>query len=285
MARVPPQRCRRSGARVPRGPARRRSSPAARPGSVPRRRARAPQASAASRPQVSHPSRSCSSAWSTTSGSCEATTTAAPHSRASRESSAATDERVRLVEPRRRLVGDQDVGPRSERAGDRDAQALAAGEPLDALLCALGEPDGLERGSAPSGDRPCRRSPSSTFSRAPEERDELGLLRDVADVLATKGGASGSVERRHVGAEQVDGAVVRELEPGDDVEQGRLAGARRPGHRSERAAVERRSRVRRARRGRRSASSRRGRRRSVRERMRRRGACSTVGSSPFGRSR
>ena len=110
------------------------------------------------------PSSSRSSASSTTSGSCEATTTAAPHSRASRESSDATRERVRLVEPRRGLVGDQDVRPRREGTCDRNAEALAAGEPLDALLRTLGEPDGVERRqrSVPRGGRgaadPARRS-------------------------------------------------------------------------------------------------------------------------------
>ena len=50
------------------------------------------------------------------------------------------------VEVARRLVGEQSAGSRDERARDRDALLLAAGELARLVVEAVAEPDALERG-------------------------------------------------------------------------------------------------------------------------------------------
>ena len=96
---------------------------------------------------------------------------------------------VRRVEVAGRLVGEHDRRPRDERAGDRDALLLAAGE----LRRAVAEP--LRRG------RPCRISSSHPLGvrlaagEREREHDVLGRrehrqqveeLEDEADVLAAQ---------------------------------------------------------------------------------------------------
>ena len=75
--------------------------------------------------------------------------------------------RIRFVEACRRLVREEQPGPRRERARDGDALALAHREARDALLRELLEPDGRERlGRAVPWARPRMASASSTLSSA-----------------------------------------------------------------------------------------------------------------------
>ena len=114
------------------------------------------------------------SACSASSVSCVAQTTAAPCSSAARRSRLATVERVGLVEPGGRLVGEDDARRARERAGDGDALALAGREARGREAQPVAEPDRLERGRGALGrlvGGSCfSASASSTFSIARQER-------------------------------------------------------------------------------------------------------------------
>ncbi len=59
--------------------------------------------------------------------------------------------------------------------------------------------------------------------------DEPDLLPDVGDLLAPERSARGTVEARQIDPVELDRAGVRELEPGEQVQERRLPRARRPG--------------------------------------------------------
>ena len=71
-----------------------------------------------------------------------------------------------------------------------------------------------------------------------EVRHEAGLLADVRDLLAAQPRARRAVERGQLGAVDGHGAGGRQLEPGEDVQQRRLAGAGRAGDRVQAARVQ-----------------------------------------------
>ena len=71
-----------------------------------------------------------------------------------------------------------------------------------------------------------------------EVRDEPGLLADVGDLLAAQLRARRAVERGQLGAVDGHGAGVRQLEPGEQVQERRLAGAGRAGDRVQPARVQ-----------------------------------------------
>ena len=106
---------------------------------------------------------------------------------------------VRLVEPRRRLVGEQERRSRRERPGKRDALALTHRKPRDALSGELGESDVIKRASGAlrgvlAPDAAQRERELDAFLRT-EERDEIGALRHEADLRAAQLSTRRRVER------------------------------------------------------------------------------------------
>ena len=149
-------------------------------------------------------------------------------------------DRVRAVEPGGRLVGQEHERPGRDRPRDRDARPLALREPRDALGRPLDEPDRLER---------CERVRPRLVAAAQREREldvlerrqvrhEAGLLADVGDLLAPQPRARARSSAVRSTPSTVDRAGVRQLEPGEQVEQRRLPGARRAGDRVQPARVE-----------------------------------------------
>ena len=107
-------------------------------------------------------------------------------------------ERVRLVEARRRLVGEEHLRPRRERTRDRDPHLLAGREAPDPLLGPLREPDGRER--LDRERRRVRRRDSAQREAeldvlaGAERLDEPRLLADEADVRSPERGAPRAVQ-------------------------------------------------------------------------------------------
>ncbi len=168
-------------------------------------------------------------------GSCVAQTIAVPVVRASSAKSAPDRARVRLVEPRRRLVREQHRRPRGERARDRDALPLPHRQPRDPLPGELAEADGRERALG-AGRRLLARDAAQRereLDRLPrgEERDEVGALRDEPDLRAAKERPLRRVEPGERRAEHADVAGGRPVETGEEVEERRLP---RPGRARER---------------------------------------------------
>ena len=93
-------------------------------------------------------------------------------------------ERVRLVEPGRRLVGEEERGAGGDRARDGGPLPLARRESRDALSASLGKTHGGERLDGPlRGACPgeaTEPSESSTFSRTPRKRMSPGCWRTNA---------------------------------------------------------------------------------------------------------
>ena len=91
------------------------------------------------------------------------------------------------VERRERLVEQHERRARRERAGERDALALAAREVVRQPLLEAGEPDQLEQlGDARVDRRPVAptlpaRRPKATLPATRQVREERALLRHVAD--------------------------------------------------------------------------------------------------------
>src|ERR671936_2721297 len=125
-------------------------------------------------------------------------------------------ERVRLVEARRRLVGEEKRRPHGERARDRDAAALAGREARDELLGALVEGERVERLERAQprvdGVDAADREPELDVLARGEERRQTGLLADVADRAAAERGAGGAPERGDVRAERVHLSFFRQFE-------------------------------------------------------------------------
>src|SRR6266536_2447090 len=138
-------------------------------------------------------------------------------------------ERVRLIEPSGRLVREQQHGPVGDRPRNLDAGLLTGGEPGDTLLRALAQSDGGERliGMHVSGRSAQGKPELEVLSRA-QERDQPGLLGDERDVTPPELGTVFAAKGAELGAEDGDRAGRGELEAGEQAQQGRLAGARRP---------------------------------------------------------
>src|SRR5215218_6514631 len=146
-------------------------------------------------------------------------------------------ERVRLVEPRGRLVDQQQGRSHRNRAGDRDALLLACREPRDALARAFREADGGQR-LARVGGEPADLEPELDVLACAQERDEAALLRHQRNLPPPQLGAGGAVEGLHFGARDADLARVGKVEPRKQVEQRRLAGPRRAGDHRQAPALE-----------------------------------------------
>src|SRR5438034_7402204 len=133
--------------------------------------------------------------------------------------------RVRVVEPRRRLVGEQDRRARGERARDRDPLALARRESIRAVIEAGGETDLGERGRSVAAN-PAYLQPELDVLERGEVRDESRLLRHERDVLAADGGDARPAQASDLLALDEYVAAARAVEAGEQVEERRLAAAR-----------------------------------------------------------
>ena len=143
-----------------------------------------------------------------------------PHSRASRESSDAT--------PSAFASSRRDVGSSAIRTSGRGARARAIAtrkrSPPDSrsTRCSArsASPTASSAGSAPSTWAAVEPQAQLDVLARAQERNELGLLRDVPDVRAPKSGASCSIERRDVDPQELDRALRPEAR---DPRRGRAA--------------------------------------------------------------
>ena len=134
------------------------------------------------------------------------------------------------VELAGRLVGDQHLRPRGDRASDGDALLLPARQLVGTVLRSSGEADLVQH----------LVDPSATIGRRPREQpqrhlDVLGgrehgqqpeALEDVRDGRAAQFGEFGVVHRRQVATVDDDRPGIGPIEPSHHVEQRRLAAAR-----------------------------------------------------------
>ncbi len=133
-----------------------------------------------------------------------------------------------------RLVEDEDAGAEVDGAGDRDALALPAGEGADGLLQVVQDDahvaQFLVRGLLHAGDVEAPERPGAFGQLGPEEEvPPHGHQRDGGEVLVDGGDAAvqglargGEADRFAVDEELALGVLVQ---PGDDLDEGGLAGA------------------------------------------------------------
>ena len=104
---------------------------------------------------------------------------------------------ARRVDPRQRLVEQQQARVLHERACQQGALALATGELAEARAGAVGEADALERGRSRRPVGPARRQPPASARERPHQRDVERGDREVepgALGLGDVGGAAGAVD-------------------------------------------------------------------------------------------
>ena len=146
------------------------------------------------------------------------------------------------VERAGRLVGEDDLGPRHERARDGDPLLLAARELARQVLEAVTQADGARRSVEPRlvGLLAGERQRQQDVLRRRERRDQVVLLEDEAEPVTPQQRELGLVERRELGVAD-EGLPRREpVEPGDALHQRALARARRSHDGGELARRERR---------------------------------------------
>ena len=137
------------------------------------------------------------------------------------------------VERAERLVEQQHLRLDRERAGERHALALAAGELVGVALLVAGEPDDLEQLVDARGDPVLR-----LLADLHPERDVVAHGHVLERGVVLEHEADPAPLRRHPGgvvAADHDRAGVRLLQPRDDAQQRGLAGAARAQQRRERA--------------------------------------------------
>ena len=134
------------------------------------------------------------------------------------------------VERAGRLVGEQELRLRDQRAGDRHALLLAARQLRRQVLSAIREPDPIE---VLERDRVALFARNALVVERQRhvlgrvlERDEVKRLEHEADELAAIGRRPGFGKAAHVDAVQPVFALVEPVEQTEQVHQGRLA---RPG--------------------------------------------------------
>src|ERR687892_65893 len=146
------------------------------------------------------------------------------------------------VESRGGLVRQPDRRAGGERAREGDALALACGEDSDLPLRVLRQADaGQRRGRALASVRAldaAQLEPELYVLLRGEEVVEARVLPDDGDALAPQGCARVAIERRDRHLIEEDLALVGNVEPGEQREQRRLPGARRPGDNGELARSE-----------------------------------------------
>src|SRR5438094_1381191 len=132
--------------------------------------------------------------------------------------------RVRVEVPSR-LVAKQKLGPLRERARDRDALRLAAGELCREMLGLRGEADELEQrlGRERWVSRELR-GEGHVLERG-EVREQVRALEDVRDPVRAHRAAGRAVEGGERTSLPLDGAGGRLDEAAEHVQQRRLAGA------------------------------------------------------------
>ena len=140
-----------------------------------------------------------SSARLVSSASCVAQITAAPREARGADEQTGDERGALLVEPRGRLVEQDDVGTARERARDRDALALARREAVGGAVDAIGEAEALEPGARLG--LVLRRAPAVVDLLGEQhvlerrgEGHEARLLADPADVVAAVRGEGLAVE-------------------------------------------------------------------------------------------
>src|SRR6187402_1366356 len=144
------------------------------------------------------------------------------------------------VEVAGRLVGEDDRLLADQRPGDGDALLLAAGELGGAVGAAVLEADGADQLVDPllvglaAGDRERQHQ----VLLGGEDREQVEELEDEAELVAAQLGQLAVVEAGDVNAVELDPAGGWLVEAGEDVHQGRLAGARRAHDRGEAVALE-----------------------------------------------
>src|SRR5262245_60075891 len=145
---------------------------------------------------------------------------------------------VPRVEVAGRLVGEEDRGFARERAGDRDALLLPAGELRRVVVHPVRHADALERvqrglaafvaaHALAVGERPL------DVLQHGQVADQVEGLEDEADALVPHFGTRGAAERRDVLAVEQVLALGRRVEEAEQREERRLAAARRAGDREE----------------------------------------------------
>ncbi len=153
------------------------------------------------------------------------TTVVVPSSRVDPGDDLEHDLAGRIVERAGRLVAEQHVGTLGDRAGDRDALLLAAGELRREVVEALRQADAIERLL-----RRHRRHRDVGDERDVlahgEARDQVVELEDEADVLAPVARQFGLARGGEVVVPPERFTRRRRVESAQDVEQRRLAAAR-----------------------------------------------------------
>ena len=136
------------------------------------------------------------------------------------------------VERSCRLVGEDDLGPGDQGAGDRDALLLAAREFSRSVLDACRKADAPGNLDQPVlGDRPFGESKRERDVLLDGQgRDEVERLENEADALAAQPAQRVFVEAREIHLGQMHVPDRGPVEAGGTVEEGALAGAGRPHH-------------------------------------------------------
>ena len=128
-----------------------------------------------------------------------------------------------------RLVGQQQVGRRSEGAGERGALLLAAGELTGVVGQAVAEADRLETlGRAVEGvGPPGEFQGNGDVLQRRHGRHQVEVLKHDAHGITAEAGQAVLVQAVEARAADRDGAFGGALQPGDDHHHGGLAGAGR----------------------------------------------------------
>ena len=151
----------------------------------------------------------------------------APVSRHSLQELLAHQEAGLLVERAERLVEQDEARLHDERAGDADALAHAAGELRRIALGEVDEPHDAQGIARPARGAPCR---TSFVLRRPNAMLRSTVSHGIeASSWNTTPMPSGTLPSTGLPS-KLDRALGRGGEPSDQLEQGRLAAARRPDH-------------------------------------------------------
>ena len=167
------------------------------------------------------------SACSITTGSWLAQTTAAPVSRASVRQQRGQAKGVRLVEPRGRLVDEQQRRPRGQRPRDRDALTCSPAESRETRWPARSARPTAASASRASPVEPADRLAELDVLARAQEWDQAALLRHERDLAAAQLGAGRAVERCTARRRRTSTSpAVRQVEPGEQVQERGLARSR-----------------------------------------------------------
>ena len=140
-----------------------------------------------------------------------------------------------------RLVGEHDLGLADQRPGDRHPLLLAAGELRGAVAGAVAEADRGQRLARPRRAEPPAREPrrQRDVLRGGQRAEQVEGLKDEPEPLAAQPRQRPLAQRARARASpRKHPAGGRPVQPGGGLQQRRLAGARRPHHGGERAALE-----------------------------------------------